>query len=153
MWRFDTAEHSYDEVAETSAMLVVASDMRQNLLDRDEAVINTLVGGDPSALGQLHTLEGQFNGLVARAQRLGDREHDAPQDLAAPRTLNQKVVDIGRTLEGARRPNLGPINAATAALQTRLTRFATTEAAEVGPWSRTRAPIRGRRGRWRSWPA
>ena len=133
VWRFDSAQSSYDRVSETSAMLVVASDMRQNLLDRDESVINALVGGSPSALAQLHVTEGQFNGLVARAQRIGDRSHDAPQALDALRSLNQKVVDIGRALGGSRRPNLGPINAATAALESRLTRFATAEAAEVPP--------------------
>jgi Methyl-accepting chemotaxis protein (MCP) signalling domain len=131
VWRFDTAQKSYDHVSETAAMLVVVGDMRQNLLDRDESVINALIGGDPSALGQLHRTEGQFNVLVARAQRAGDLGH-APT-LDALRSLNQKVVDIGRTLEGSRRPNLGPIDTATAALETRLTRFANAEAAEVPP--------------------
>jgi methyl-accepting chemotaxis protein len=133
VWRFDAAQRSYDHVAESSSMLVVISDMRQNLLDRDESVINVLAGGNPAALGQLHTDEARFASLAARAKRIGDRSHDAPQTLDTLSSLNQKVIDIGRRLAGRRNPDLRQINAATAALESNLTHFADTEAAEVGP--------------------
>jgi uncharacterized phage infection (PIP) family protein YhgE len=132
VWRFDAAQRSYDHVAESSSMLVVISDMRQNLLDRDESVINVLASGNPAALGQLHTDEARFASLVARARRVGDTSFDT-RTLDALSSLNQKVVDIGRRLGGQRNPDLRQINAATAALESNLTHFADTEAAEVGP--------------------
>ncbi len=131
VWRFDAAQHSYDHVAGSSSMLMVVSDMRQNLLDRDESVISVLAG-HPAALAQLHTDEARFGALVARARRVGDTSYDA-QTLDTLSSLNQKVIAIGRRLGGRRHPDLRQINAATGALESNLTRFANAEAAEVGP--------------------
>jgi methyl-accepting chemotaxis protein len=133
VWRFDSAQRSYDNVAGSTAMILVVSDMRQNLLDREVSVVQLISGGSPTALTQLHTSEGQFGGLVDRAQRIGDRSSDVAATLDTLRALNQKVVDIGRGLIGAQHPTLRPILVALGALELTLTRFAGAEAAEVPP--------------------
>lgn len=132
LWRFDAAQRSYGHVAGSSSMLVAISDMRQNLLDRDESVISVLASGNPAALGQLHAEEARFAALVAGARRVGDSSYDT-RTLDTLSSLNQKVVAIGRRLGARPNPDLRQINAATAALESGLTGFANNEAGEVGP--------------------
>ena len=132
VWRFSAAERSYSHVVDATSMLGVVSDMRQNLLDRDESVIRVLATGNPAGLGQLHIDEARFSDLIARARRVGDTSFDT-QTLDGLSARNQAVIAIGRRIAGQRHPDARQIDAATAALEAGLTRFANIEAAEGPP--------------------
>ena len=134
VWRFSAAQHSYDRVGDQAAgTLVVLGDLRQNMLDRSRAVITFYAEGKPAELAKLPTLERQFDALIVDAQLHGDRLGTAPANFVALRRLNRRVAVTGNELIAARaaRPDLGPVNAATDALDNQLTQFAAAEARQV----------------------
>ena len=134
VWRFSAAQHSYDRVGDQAAgTLVVLGGLRQNMLDRSRAVITFYAEGKPAELAKLPTLERQFDALIVDAQLHGDRLGTAPANFVALRRLNRRVAVTGNELIAARaaRPDLGPVNAATDALDNQLTQFAAAEARQV----------------------
>jgi hypothetical protein len=129
------AENAHDRVASSSATLVAIGDMRQNLLDRDRAVISYFAERDPAALAGMNALEKRFDELVTRAERVPGLNDPTARALRELRRLNGEIIDIARGLRAADTPgaDLGPINAATASLERALTDLAGREGGEVGP--------------------
>ncbi len=135
VWRYSDALDSYHDVAKQARTLSVLGEMRQNLLDRSDAVIAYLSTRDASNLGQLRELEPRLGGLVAEARRIGDDDRHAAPALATIERLNRQIMDQGKVVQSlppaergpATRRILGIVNG----LQSELARLARREAAEV----------------------
>ncbi len=134
VWRFADAENSYDSVAmEAAQNLQVIGALRQNILDRQTAVITFYASGDPAPLALLPPLEQQFDAQIADALRIPESFDSTPPRLIEMRRINQTMARLGRGLRTANvtRPDLGPINAATAALERTITGYSNAEGDEL----------------------
>jgi methyl-accepting chemotaxis protein len=146
VWRFNSAQHSYDRVGEQGAgVLVIVGTMRQNLLDRVELV--SRIGNARSAasrradLPQLARLEAAFVQLITlvrRAESFGGKPVDV--DIASKMdrllALNRQTVRIGRRALAAHGTSPSDNRAAVRAqnaLEEAVDSFANGESAEVAP--------------------
>ena len=136
VWRFNEAEHSYNRVADqASGTLVVLGDMRQNMIDRLEAVLAYQATRTPESAAQIAKIEGQFDDLISKARTTGYLDADTFPALARLTALNQRTRELGRQAQGsdATPADQRAVGAAANALETSLTEFADDEAAEVPP--------------------
>jgi methyl-accepting chemotaxis protein len=130
LWRFRSAQRSYDRLAnEAAGTLVVIGGMRQNMIDRLEAVLAFNDTHSAAQLTRLATLEGDFDELITRGQQLGSRDPASKPALARLRVLNQRTIDAGGHAIGADATpgDQRAITVAANALETELRKYGAAE--------------------------
>ena len=135
VWRFNSAENSYTRVAQQAqGTLIVLGDLRQNVLDRVEAAVEYRSTHRPATLARLAALNGRFDTLIDRSRQTGYLDAGTVPALDHLKALNQRAKDLGLKSHRPGEAALGlPAAAAVNALETSLSRYAASEAAEVPP--------------------
>jgi methyl-accepting chemotaxis protein len=135
-WRFGAAQDDYRLVARQGETLAAVNDLRENLLDRDEAFEAALDERDPAAVRELQSAQREFAPALERALSNGRNDGEARAQLARLRSANEELISAtDAALESA---GSGSSSAARRTFETsfevlegRLDRYAQREQAEA----------------------